>query len=754
MFSLFLTSICQPIKLFKSTLYILFPQLKVTQMNDFSIRHISERFRIDDILRIGIDGLQNNIYPLQGVLKNISYGIVHDGDTAMRPAREIGHTIRVMQVALQYQLHTQKQLTDHIKELNKKNKLLEQGGQLTIRQSNTTSDEIDSLKQIIQQLRSDLSASQADVESERTTSKELVEAVKGLTNSTKQQQQQQQSTQSNDLIEKVLQIVLQQQTAQKPTSYQPVQSVSPYQHPLQAPAGHIAYIDPVSSSIQSPVTHQSIADIVESILKKRDNSHRRDRDRDRGEQSLLNVISDLVKNKSREKKSRRRRRADQSVGSSSDDSFSTKRTNSSSELKDVLSQLLHTRSGSSKRHKKSSRSEKSSRTPKKSTPVLKPFENMVVSPLLQPVSENSFRNQLKDKQNELTEAAEKQQRELQLQQQRLADQTEQLRLQREDQARIQQHQQTEAREAALRAQQAFDDLRTRELQIQQQQQHVSQQSQLQEEQQAALEARKREMDHELQKKKQQLEQESRDKQIEESIRKEEAERTRQIELRTQSGGDDIYRPALLKPITVQPTTDPVDSRRSSAVEEVTPQSPESLVEVRRDPSDVPVVAIHSVPVPKAVGQKPIPCGSCGLHVIPSDITDHRVNHCTGRLIMCVKCGEEVVFSALESHRLTCIHCGDGHSASTCSTTVDSDVYPEILPSRSQESVTWKLSGQQPTSAMPQNEASESGVGIAVGDSGGTDNDVLPLKSELSVQSLRSKIAELELEEQQAAEAKK
>ena len=55
-------------------------------MNDFSIRHISERFRIDDILRIGIDGLQNNIYPLQGVLKNISYGIVHDGDTAMRPA--------------------------------------------------------------------------------------------------------------------------------------------------------------------------------------------------------------------------------------------------------------------------------------------------------------------------------------------------------------------------------------------------------------------------------------------------------------------------------------------------------------------------------------------------------------------------------------------------------------------------------------------------------------------------------------------
>eukprot|EP01060_Flectonema_neradi_P008441 TRINITY_DN1601_c6_g1_i2.p1 TRINITY_DN1601_c6_g1~~TRINITY_DN1601_c6_g1_i2.p1 ORF type:complete len:713 (+),score=178.82 TRINITY_DN1601_c6_g1_i2:91-2229(+) len=705
--------------------------------SDFSIRHISERFRIDDLLRIRTESLNTNVYPLQGVLKNMSYGIVHDGDLATRPARELGHTIRVMQTALQYQLHTQRQLTDHIQELTKKNKLLSTTTREPINDnSNSSKEEIYALKHVINQLRNDLSEVQKKADSERSNHKELLEAVKGAATTNSAMHQQSQSS-SADVVEKVVQAILMAQQKQ--------QSPSPCQQTLHPSSVGQFYLDPS----QQPVTQQSVSHMIETALSKQKKSRDRSRGRhhrtDQSVQSITEVLQGLLKQSKRDRRSRRRRRRHSPDSSSTEDSTRTEGTN----IKDVLSQLLATSRSDSKKGHKSSRDRSSRKSKKEAPPKLIPYESMVISPLLQPTDSVSFSTAtpVPDRVQEQQEAERV--RELQLQKQLIEEQREQLRIEKENQSRIQQQLEHQSRERELEAQRKLEEVAARENEMRQRQEDLSNQRLLQAEQQAQLDARKLEMDCELQKKKQQLEQEARDRQIEESLRRQEEERVRQTQLRTQQE-ENLYRPTLLKPtLSEVENVNPAPEQRPSQQQQPESEEPSSPIDIIRVATElkgsppVPLQPIYPVPVPapvsEATAQKPIPCGSCGIDVLPSNITDHRVNHCVSRPILCAKCGEQVSFSDLEAHRQTCIHRGGSDSASTCSTTIDSDDGgPELVPSRSHESVTWKLSEQQPSAAASSSlHEVNTGIGDGLGDT--------PLRSELSVKSLRSKIAELELE---------
>eukprot|EP00659_Diplonema_papillatum_P011477 gene11477-17657_t len=87
------------------------------RMPAFSFRQSRDSLRLAPLLALDVDRLEEDVVPLQAVLKNLAYGSVTEGELSGRTTTEVRHALRVVQVALQYQMHTQRHLADTVKTL-------------------------------------------------------------------------------------------------------------------------------------------------------------------------------------------------------------------------------------------------------------------------------------------------------------------------------------------------------------------------------------------------------------------------------------------------------------------------------------------------------------------------------------------------------------------------------------------------------------------------------------------------------------
>eukprot|EP00754_Rhynchopus_humris_P019674 Rhum_TRINITY_DN14652_c1_g1::Rhum_TRINITY_DN14652_c1_g1_i1::g.105861::m.105861 len=150
----------------------------------FQFRQSRDRLRLSEIsAAVDVEHARRNAGVLQGVLKSLTYGAVDDADIAGCTVGEVAHGLRLSQVALQYQQHTQRQLADCVKALNEKNARLEDAcGTLKAEldhHTKTASTLMHSTHEAtaveISRVRGELAHTQKDLDDERLANRRLTE---------------------------------------------------------------------------------------------------------------------------------------------------------------------------------------------------------------------------------------------------------------------------------------------------------------------------------------------------------------------------------------------------------------------------------------------------------------------------------------------------------------------------------------------------------------------------------------------------